>query len=74
MTFNTKKAEIKCRSNLLEYIKFGFVPLPSNIQLSRCLLCKKTHTNKAMKSLRSKDHLSRIHPDNANKQIEFFKL
>ena len=32
MASNPKKTKIKCRSYLVEYIKFGFVPCPSNIQ------------------------------------------
>ena len=73
MASNPKKTKIKCRSYLVEYIKFGFVPCPSNVQLPMCLLCKKTLTNEAMKPSRLKDHLSRIHPDKVDKPIAFFQ-
>ena len=73
MASNPKKSKSKCRFYLVEYIKFGFVPCPSNIQLPMCLLCKKTRTNEAMKPSRLKDHLSRIHPDKVYKPIAFFQ-
>ena len=49
------------------------MPCPSNIQLPMCLLCKKILTNEAMKLSRLKDHLTRLHPDKADKSIEFFQ-
>lgn len=73
MASNSKNAKIKCRSYLVEYINFGFVPCPSNMQLPMCLLCKKTLSNEAMKPSRLKDHLNRIHPDKANKPTGFFQ-
>ena len=73
MASNPKKTKIKCRSFLVEYIKFGFVRCLSNIQLPMCLFCKKTLTNEAMKPSRLKDHLSRIHSDKVDKPIAFFQ-
>ena len=70
MASNAKK---KCRTYLVDYIRFGFVPCPSNIQLPMCLLCKEILTNEAMKPSRLKDHLTRLHPDKADKSIEFFQ-
>ena len=72
MASDPKKSKIKCRSYHVEYIKFGFVPSPSNLQLPMCLLCKKTLSNEAMKPSRLKDHLNRIHPDKADKPSKFF--
>ena len=66
-------ANKKCRTYLVDYIRFGFVPCPSNIQLPMCLFCKKILTNEAMKPSRLKDHLTRLHPDKADKSIEFFQ-
>ena len=73
MASDPKKAKIKCRSYHVEYIKFGFVPSLSNLQLPMCLLCKKTLSNEAMKPSRLKDHLNRIHPDKADKPSKFFQ-
>ena len=70
MAFNPKR---KCRGYLVDYIKFGFVPCLSNIQLPMCLLCNKILSNEAMKPSRLKDHLTRLHPDKANKSIAFFQ-
>ena len=70
MAFNPER---KCRGYLVDYIKFGFVPCPSNIQLPMCLLCNKTLSNEAMKPSRLKDHLTRLHPDKADKSIAFFQ-
>ena len=72
MVSNTKELEFKFRSYLLKYIKFSFVPCPSNAQIPMYLLCNKTFTNEAMKPSWLKNHLSRINPDKVNKQIEFF--
>ena len=58
----------------MDYIKFGLVPCPSNIQLPMCLLCKKILTNEAMKPSRLKDHQTRLHPDKADKPIAFFQV
>ena len=73
MVSNSKQNKIKCRSYLVEYIKFEFVPFLSNTLLPMCLLYKKTLTNEAMKSSRLLDHLRKIHQEKANKPMEFFQ-
>ncbi|XP_076806256.1 SCAN domain-containing protein 3-like [Clavelina lepadiformis] len=75
MATNSKQNKIrpKCRLYLVECIKFRLVPFPSNTLLPMCLLCKKTLTTEAMKLSRLQDHLRRIHPDKANKSMEFFQ-
>ncbi|XP_039225088.1 SCAN domain-containing protein 3-like [Crotalus tigris] len=37
----------KCHQYLTEYLKLGFIPSPSNVQLPFCLLCEKTFSNEA---------------------------
>uniref|UniRef100_A0A670XYV0 DUF4371 domain-containing protein n=1 Tax=Pseudonaja textilis TaxID=8673 RepID=A0A670XYV0_PSETE len=63
----------KCRQYSMEYLKLGFSPSPSNVQLPFCLLCEKTFSNEAMKPSRLKDHLERIHLDKTNKPVSFFQ-
>lgn len=64
----------KCRQYSAEYLKFGFIASPQNVQLPHCLLCDKTFTsNEAMKPSRMKDHLSRVHSDKVSKELSFFQ-
>ncbi|XP_077083466.1 zinc finger BED domain-containing protein 5-like [Siphateles boraxobius] len=63
----------KCRQYSVEYIKYGFIPSPTNIQLSMCLLCQQVFSNEAMKPSRLKEHLTKIHPDKASKDAAFFQ-
>ena len=51
---NTKR---KCRQYSEKYLQFGFIPSPSNVQLSMCLLCEKSFSNEAIKPSRLSDHL-----------------
>jgi hypothetical protein len=61
----------KCRQYSAEYLKFGFIASPQNVQFPHCLLCDKTFTsNEAMKPSRMKDHLSRVHSD---KELSYFQ-
>ncbi|ETE56218.1 hypothetical protein L345_18071, partial [Ophiophagus hannah] len=48
----------KCRQYSTEYLKLGFIPSPSNVQLPNSRL---------------KDHLVRIHSDKADKPVSFFQ-
>ncbi|XP_077093644.1 protein FAM200C-like [Siphateles boraxobius] len=63
----------KCRQYSVEYIKYGFIPSPTNIQLPMCLLCQQVFSNEAMKPSRLKEHLTKIHPDKASKDAAFFQ-
>jgi hypothetical protein len=64
----------KCRQYPVEYLKFDFIASPQNVQFPHCILCDKTFTsNEAKKPLRVKDHLSRVHCDNASKEHSYFK-
>ncbi|XP_060873308.1 zinc finger BED domain-containing protein 5-like [Metopolophium dirhodum] len=65
-------AKRKCRQYNMTYLKFGFIPLPSNIQLPMCLICNKVFSNEAMKPSRLKEHLQKVHPDKQNKDLSFF--
>ena len=47
----------KCCQYLEEYLQFGFIPSPSNVQLPMCLVCGKSFSNEAMKPSRLLDHL-----------------
>ncbi|XP_050528101.1 SCAN domain-containing protein 3-like [Daktulosphaira vitifoliae] len=66
-------AKKKCRQYLVEYLKFGFIASPLNVQLPFCLMCEKTFSNEAMKPSRLKDHLSKIHSDKLEKPLSFFQ-
>ena len=63
----------KCRQYLVEYLKFGFIPSPSNEQLPMCLLCNSVFSNEAMKPSRLQEHLNKKHPDKANADIAYFQ-
>ena len=63
----------KCRQYDAEYIKYGFVPSPSNQYNPMCLLCDRVFSNEAMKPSRLHDHLLRVHTCDANRDIAFFK-
>uniref|UniRef100_A0A8C6YAI7 SCAN domain-containing protein 3 n=1 Tax=Naja naja TaxID=35670 RepID=A0A8C6YAI7_NAJNA len=58
-----KWMKLKYRQYSTEYLKLGFIPSPSNIQLPFCLLCEKTFSNEVMK----------IHSDKADKPVSFFQ-
>ncbi|XP_051950665.1 zinc finger BED domain-containing protein 5-like [Xyrauchen texanus] len=63
----------KCRQYSVEYIRYGFIPSPTNIQLPMCLLCQQVFSNEAMKPSRLKEHLTKIHPDKASKDAAYFQ-
>ncbi|XP_025414674.1 protein ZBED8-like [Sipha flava] len=65
-------AKRKCRQYNTTYLKFGFIPSPSNIQLPMCLICNKVFSNEAMKPSRLQEHLQKVHPDKQNKDLSFF--
>ena len=61
----------KCRQYSVEYLKYGFIQSPTNLQQPMCLLCEKYFSNEAMKP--SREHLQTIHPDKAGKTLAFFQ-
>ncbi|XP_041963280.1 protein ZBED8-like [Alosa sapidissima] len=62
----------KCRQYSVDYINFGFIPSPTNVQLPMCLLCEQVFSNEAMKPSRLKDHLNKMHPDKASHDVAYF--
>uniref|UniRef100_A0A5S6QPJ2 DUF4371 domain-containing protein n=1 Tax=Trichuris muris TaxID=70415 RepID=A0A5S6QPJ2_TRIMR len=63
----------KCRQYSSDYLKYGFVPSRSNRQLPMCLICEKVLSNEAMKPSRLLDHLTRLHPDKAHRDLLYFQ-
>ena len=63
----------KCRQYSEEYLQFGFIPSPSNVQLPMCLVCGKSFSNEAMKPSRLLDHLKSKHADKKDKPVSFFQ-
>lgn len=63
----------KCRQYSIEYLKFGFIPSPSNEQLPLCLICNAVFSNEAMKPSRLKEHLNKKHMDKVGKDINYFQ-
>ena len=61
----------KCRQYPEEYLQFGFIPFPSNVQVPMCLVCGKSFSNEAMKPLRLLDHLNNKHADKKISQSFF---
>ena len=63
----------KCRQYSVDYLRYGFIPSPSNCQLPMCLICEHVFSNEAMKPSRLKEHFSIKHPDHSKKDIAFFE-
>ena len=63
----------RCRQYSEEYLRFGFIRFPSNVQLPMCLVCGKSFSNAAMKSSRLLDHLKNKHADKKDKHVSFFQ-
>ena len=63
----------KCRQYSEDYLQFGFIPSPSNVQLPMCLVCGKSFSNEAMKPSRLLDHLKNKHADKKDKPVSFFQ-
>ncbi|XP_070408073.1 zinc finger BED domain-containing protein 5-like [Nothobranchius furzeri] len=64
----------KCRQYNVDYLRYGFIPSPTNPQLPMCLLCEQVFSNKAMKPSRLKEHLPKMHPDKASKELNYFQV
>ena len=63
----------KCRQYSVDYLRYSFIPSPSNCQLPMCLICEHVFSNEAMKPSRLKEHFSIKHPDHSKKDIAFFE-
>ena len=70
---NSLSLKKKCRQYSVEYLKYGFIALPTNKQLPMCRLCEKTFSNEAMKPSRLYEHLEKIHPQHKEKDLSFFQ-
>jgi len=66
-------SEKKCRQYSIDYLKYGFVASPTNMQQPLCLLCERSFSNEAMKSSRLSEHLTKVHSDKADKSLSFFQ-
>ena len=40
----------KCRQYSVDYLKFGMIPSPQNVQLPMCLLCEQTFSKHSVTS------------------------
>uniref|UniRef100_A0A5S6QFW0 DUF4371 domain-containing protein n=1 Tax=Trichuris muris TaxID=70415 RepID=A0A5S6QFW0_TRIMR len=67
------EAKKKCRQYSVEYLKYGFIPSPSNTQQPLCLLCEKVFSNESMKPSRLAEHLKKIHSDKVEKDLPYFQ-
>ena len=63
----------KCRQYSQDYLKFGFIALPTNESIHMCLLCEKTFSNDSMKPSKMKGHLETIHCEKESKELDYFK-
>jgi len=66
-------SEKKCRQYSIDYLKYGFVASPTNMQQPLCLLCERSFSNEAMKPSRLSEHLTEVHSDKADKSLSFFQ-
>jgi len=69
---NMSEPKKKCRQYNVEYLKYGFIPLPENSTLPMCLLCRKTLSNESMKPSKLKEHLIKVHNDKKDKDLAYF--
>ena len=67
------EAKKKCRQYKVDYLKFGFVPLPTDHRLPKCLLCDKVLGNESMKPAKLGIHLRACHPELSSKDLAFFR-
>lgn len=61
-----------CRQYSTDYLKFGFITSPANLQLPMCLTCEKTFSNEAMKPSRLLEHQKKIHPHMLDKDLAYY--
>ena len=57
----------------VSYLQYGFIPAPHSEWQPICLLYNKIFSNEAMKPSRLSEHLTKIHPDKADKRATFFQ-
>ncbi|KFD48236.1 hypothetical protein M514_15905, partial [Trichuris suis] len=63
----------KCRQYNAEYLKYGFVASPGNMQAPMCLLCERKFSNASMRPCKMVKHLYSMHPDKASKNLAYFQ-
>ncbi len=57
------------------FLNFGFSSIVNNgVQLPQCVICKKTLANESMKPFKLKEHLAKVHPELASKDLAYFKI
>ena len=63
------------RSYNVSFLSFGFSFLVSKgLQVPQCVVCQKTLTNESIKPFKLNEHLEKVHPDLANKGLDYFKI
>ena len=67
------KKKKKCRQYSGDYLKFGIIPSPENVQIPMCLLCELVFSNELMKSSRLSNHLKTMHSDKSMNDISFLQ-
>ena len=59
----------------MSFLSFGFSFLVSNgLQVPQYVVCQKTLANESMKPFKLNEHLEKVHPDIANKGLDYFKI
>ncbi|XP_066963956.1 protein FAM200C-like [Macrobrachium rosenbergii] len=48
--------------------------LNNGMQMPQCVICKKTLANESMKPFKLKEHLTKVYPELANKDLTYFKI
>ena len=66
-------AKRKCWQYSVISLQYGFIPASHSELQPICLLCNIVFSNEAMKSSRLSEHLTKIHPDKADKSATFFR-
>ncbi|XP_067940279.1 protein FAM200C-like [Watersipora subatra] len=67
-------SKAKKRTYNESYLEYGFSYLMKNgLQLPQCVICLKTFLNDSMKPFQLKQHLQKIHPTLAEKDLDYFQ-
>lgn len=57
------------------FLNFGFSAVVNNgVQMPQCVICKKTLAHESMKPSKLKEHLTKVHPELASKDLSYFKI
>src|SRR5215469_15579232 len=57
------------------FLNFGFTAIVNNgVQMPQCVICKKTLANESMKPSKLKEHLIKVHPELASKDLSYFTI